>query len=249
MSITSRFWSAIRNRDWGTAAIDVGVVALGILMALAVDEWRSDREADQKERKYLLRMHSETVSAVSDFRIRQEARFEQLDALYKVRRLVLNMPPDEPLSELDCDMLVYSSRLAFPDVNIPVIEELAAAGGVSVIQAPELRAAALDFIGIREEIRAQVNRWSRQMHDLPFIFPDLISVQLKRIDDPEDRDGFDLAPVCDLASMRGSVKFSNALVRNVANTIDTVETMESFFIPRMKRLHELLDASLGIQHP
>ena len=53
MQITSRFWSAIRNKDWGTAAIDVGVVAVGILMALAVDEWRSDRQAAEEELEYL----------------------------------------------------------------------------------------------------------------------------------------------------------------------------------------------------
>ena len=48
MLITSRFWNAVRTRDWSTAAMDIGVVAVGILMALAVDEWRSDREAAEE---------------------------------------------------------------------------------------------------------------------------------------------------------------------------------------------------------
>ena len=49
--------------------------------------------------------------------------------------------------------------------------------------------------------------------------------------------------------MRESIKFSNELARNVANTIDTVETMEMEVLPRLKHLHQLLDVSLGIQHP
>ena len=194
-------------------------------------------------------MHSETVTAVRDFMNRQESRLDGVDALYKARRLSLGIPPEEPLSQSDCDELVYSSRLAFPDIKIPVLEELVASGAVSVIQDPELRTAALDFIDMRDSIRARVNLWSQQMHDLPFLFPDLISMQLKAIDDPEDRDGFKLAPICDLARMRESIKFSNALARNVANTIDTVERLEVDVLPKLKHLHQLLDVNLGIQHP
>jgi hypothetical protein len=250
MRITSRFWSAIRNKDWGTAAIDVGVVAVGILMALAVDEWRSDRQAAEEELEYLQRMHSETVTAIDSFIDRQESWLGALEVLYKVRRLILYMAPaDEPLTELDCDELVYSSRLPFPHVSIPAFEELAASGAVSVIQDPVLRAAALDFTDMREQLRAEVSLWSPQMHDLPFLFPDLISIRLKPVDDPEDTDGFDLAPICEFTKMRESNKFSNAMARNVANMLDVVEGRERLLLPRLKRLHELLDADLGIEHP
>lgn len=250
MRIISRFWNSIRNKDWSTAAIDVGVVAVGILMALAVDEWRSDREADEEELEYLQRMHSETVAAIDSFIDRQEALVGILDVLYSVRQLTLNTAPaDEPLSELNCDELLYSSRLPFTYESIPTFEELAASGAVSVIQDPVLRAAALDFTGMRDQLRTNGSLWSSQMHDLPFLFPELISIQLKPIDDPEDTDGFDLAPVCDLAKMRESTKFSNAMVRNVANWIDIVESRERILLPRIERLHALLDSNLGIEHP
>ena len=209
MRIISRFWSAIRSREWGTAATDVAVVAIGILMALAVDEWRAEREAVQKEWEILQRMHSETVQAISDYTTRQERRLERLDTLYNVRRLVLNMPPDDPLSESGCYELVYSRRLAFADARIPVVEELSATGALSVIQSPELRNAAVDFINIRDREFAWATLWFHQMHDLPFLFPDLISIGLKVVDDPEDRDGFGLATVCDLDAMRKNEKFQN----------------------------------------
>jgi len=249
MHITSRFWSAIRKRDWGTAAIDVAVVAVGILMALAVDEWRAEREAGRQAWETLQRMHSETVQAISDYTTRQERRFENLDNLYNVRRLVLNVPPDDALSEPGCLGLVYSRRLVFADTRIPVVEELSATGALSVIQDPELRNAALAFINTRDRELAWATLWSSQMHDLPFLFPDLISIGLKVADDPEDRDGFGLAPVCDLAAMRKDGKFQNALVSNVANIIDTVEGMEGYLWPKIKHLHELLDVRLGIAHP
>jgi hypothetical protein len=45
MSINSRIWSAIRARDWGAAVTDIGVVAVGILMALAVDNWHTEQQS------------------------------------------------------------------------------------------------------------------------------------------------------------------------------------------------------------
>ena len=62
VSITRRFWTAVRNRDWGTAVLDVGVVAIGILMALAVDEWRTEQAALEREEEILTNLHEDIVN-------------------------------------------------------------------------------------------------------------------------------------------------------------------------------------------
>ena len=55
MSIYSRLPESIRQRDWMAAIIDIVVVVIGILMALALDDWYTKREADA-ERLELLRL-------------------------------------------------------------------------------------------------------------------------------------------------------------------------------------------------
>jgi hypothetical protein len=61
VSIIARFGTALRDRDWGTAVIDIVVVAIGILMALGVDNWRLDRESREKEDAILMRTHHQVA--------------------------------------------------------------------------------------------------------------------------------------------------------------------------------------------
>jgi hypothetical protein len=248
MSITRRLWTSFRDRDWGMAIVDVGIVAIGILMALGVDEWRTERDAKTAEQQILRRMHVEMVGAINAFYERQERRVERLGNLYDARRLVFSIPPSHDLSDEQCDELFYSSRLAFPEVKIPIIDELAASGTLSIVQDDELRSSILELVDQQAGAASRAAMWSNQMHDLALLFPDLIQAGLKREDDPSDTDGFDLMLTCDLDGMRGSSQFGNALARNVANTIDVVESITRLIQPKLEQAHAQLDAKLSLAH-
>lgn len=69
MSILSRLSNAIRKQHWSTAALDVAVVALGILMALAVDAWWGERNARQAEQLLLARLHADFSTVKNDLKI------------------------------------------------------------------------------------------------------------------------------------------------------------------------------------
>jgi hypothetical protein len=68
MSITSQIGKSLRNRDWGAAAIDVGVVAIGILMALTVDQLFTERQERATEKQLLSTIVSDLRFSAEDLR-------------------------------------------------------------------------------------------------------------------------------------------------------------------------------------
>jgi hypothetical protein len=69
MGIMSRLSNAIHKQHWSTAALDIAVVALGILMALAVDAWWDARNDRQAEQLLLARLHADFTTVKKDLKI------------------------------------------------------------------------------------------------------------------------------------------------------------------------------------
>ena len=73
MNTMSRLLWSIRNRDWGSAVIEIFVVAVGILMALAVDNWRTQVEEGKKEHEILKRSTPASSTRISGVKIQHSA--------------------------------------------------------------------------------------------------------------------------------------------------------------------------------
>ena len=54
----------VRTRDWFGIAIEVAVVALGVLLAFQFDQWAQNRRQARDERQFLDRMWRETTDAI-----------------------------------------------------------------------------------------------------------------------------------------------------------------------------------------
>ena len=100
MSIVTGLSVAVRNRDWGAALIDIGIVAIGILMALAVDNWREDREVRLRELHLIKEARAEASQiATEEMRDFWRSRLEKMGV---VRRLLLGESPDRELCHEEC---------------------------------------------------------------------------------------------------------------------------------------------------
>lgn len=248
MSIIAHFGTAIRERDWGTAIVDVLVVAIGILMALGVDSWRLDRESLAKEEAILTRAHHQIVQVENELSEVSETAIQSLDELYDVRRLVFEIPPNRDLSDKECYELLSSHKILLADWTIPAIEELRESGSLSYIADAAIRDAAIQFIKLRDLQTSRSILRNTTAVNLIEKFPRLLLVELVTTDDPNDRDGLVPQPECDLEGMRASDEFSNALHNNVQEKLIITEFVPREILPALALLHALIDARLGIEH-
>jgi hypothetical protein len=62
----TRVLEAFRSRDWFGILIELGVVTLGVLLAVQIDQWAQDRRQARDERQFLERMWRETAEAIRE---------------------------------------------------------------------------------------------------------------------------------------------------------------------------------------
>lgn len=227
MSISSKFWGAIKSRDWGAAIIEIGIVAIGILMALAVENWRVERENYEKERAILSRTHEQVYSVIESNRDFWNMREEFIAALHAARNLVWEGIPNRALSDLECPAIAYAHRVEFFDFRIPSIEELLASGSLSAIHDPLLREVALTSIEIRDEQVARARVWNAKTTNLVVDFPDILIFGIAPTDDPTDEDGFHAAAKSDLPGMRLNQKFKNSKILSMTTFSITLRAIDS----------------------
>jgi hypothetical protein len=247
MSIISRFGTAVRDRDWGTAVIDVIVVAIGILMALAVDNWNTEREYGAREIQILRRVHEQVHNVEPALSRHYEISRERHDDLVEARRIFYGIKPSRDLSVEECDTLAQSHQLEPGDWRIPAFEELMYSGQLSSLYDSQIRDAGLRFLEYRDIQEPRI-AWSGVFRTaLPIEFPDLVRVELRATDNPNDTDGLVPGGICDVEGMMANVKFMHAFNENLQYVIQIYRLMGDS-LEGLEGLHKLIDKKLNIEH-
>lgn len=60
-----RFSQGLRDRDWGSVAMEILIVGVGVIIALQVSNWNDDRKDTARGDDYLLRMQNELRADVA----------------------------------------------------------------------------------------------------------------------------------------------------------------------------------------
>lgn len=137
--------------DWSRAGTEFFVIVLGVLVALAVDQWWSDREDRRVEAEYLSRIKEDIASDIESFR-----RLEEIFAIKEEVTTNLRDYPDSDLLSMSPDELsrnlVFSGFVAFPDSTSTTFDELVSTGRFALIQSIELRDALSQYYSSFEHI-------------------------------------------------------------------------------------------------
>ena len=156
--ILKRFSERLRAQDWVAVAIELAVVVAGILLALQVDQWASDRAERQRERAYLerladdLRAEQDGVRAAETFARNRLEAVSLLEAIARGER-VDSEPPRIPWA------VETASWRSFPKTNAYVVNELQASGQMGLLRSVALRNALADHY-------AQIAHFGRVAEDL-----------------------------------------------------------------------------------
>ena len=124
--------------DWSRTGTEFLVIVIGVLVALGVDQWWSDREDQRIEAEYLSRIREDIASDIDNFR--------RLEEIFSIKEKVTKDLRDYPDSDLMSGSpnelvrnLVYSGFVALPDSTSTTFDELVSTGRFALIQSIELR--------------------------------------------------------------------------------------------------------------
>ena len=124
--------------NWQQTATEFVVIVVGVLAALAVDQWRDERNDSKTEVEYLSRLRIDVEADIEQF-----YSFEQI--LETKARLLQSLLDDTINSEFAHDprslmeAVQYSSFIALPDSVSTTFDELLSTGHLALIQDVSLR--------------------------------------------------------------------------------------------------------------
>ena len=157
--VIRRITASIRNADYGALFLEVIVVVVGILLALAVDRWNQDRLDAIETARIVVRLKSDTARNLSMFEQElpaMESGLRDIKALY--RALQAGTTEGEDLAQIEVAMTRIDVVPSYPLV-FAAYDELVATGRLRQLDDPEL----VDLLGSQraqyEAAQAVVGYW------------------------------------------------------------------------------------------
>ena len=135
------------------------MIILGVLVALAVDQWNQDRENRELEGYYLAALERDLVADSQALALdieraeRSASMMAQFDSALSSDRP--SLPPDVTRAVL-IDLV---AMLVDPPYSTGTLEDLATTGRASLIQDPELRGALFDYRDYTKSSRVWLAEW------------------------------------------------------------------------------------------
>ena len=157
--VIRRVMASIRNADYGALLLDIFVVVLGILLALAADRWNQDRLDAVETARIVARLKSDTARNLSMFDRElpaMESGLRDIKALY--RALHAGTMQGEDPAQIEAAMARIDVVPSYPLV-FAAYEELVATGRLRQLDDPVL----VDLLGNQraqyEAAQAVVGYW------------------------------------------------------------------------------------------
>ena len=131
--ILRRIANALRNQDWGTVAMEIAIVVVGIFLGLQVDGWNQSRIDRQTERMYLSRIHDSLADDVASI----EQSIRTAASRRAMGELLIAALDDEDLAMKDPNAFLIAIEQAgytlSPSIDDYAFEELKDSGNIAII--------------------------------------------------------------------------------------------------------------------
>ena len=180
----------IANINWQQAATEFVVIVIGVLAALALDQWNDDRVNRATEVEYLIRLSADLDADIQEFS-RFESIMETKARIIKDLRdqavpTLLSRDPERLLQEL-----VFSSFTGIPATRSITFDELLSTGRLQLIQDVALRNALSSYHTKHELLSGilSVSSHGGYLRLLQESLPGELFYQWRlsnKLDDPED---------------------------------------------------------------
>ena len=173
--ILRRISSAIRRQDWFTVLIEIGIVVIGLLIGLQINNWNEARADRAKEDAFLERMAVDVDRAreqLAGFLVERDAR---LRSISRVENMYFGDGEIVELSESECSRFAGMDTITHPPVAVPSITEAFAGGRIDLLSDAKLIQALIIVEQSEDRLRTVIDSLKNQAPVLPKKYPDAIS--------------------------------------------------------------------------
>jgi hypothetical protein len=163
--------------DWPRAIGEFVIIVMGVLAALAVDEWRGDYNDRKTEVDYLARLRVDVGRDIERF----SSEIELLEKKAGFLQSLLDKTVESQFSENPRALMeakVYSSFRGLPDSVSTTFDELKSTGRLALIRDLEIRNAMSEYYSGYASTSAQVNQM--QTGDYSRLILGLVSGEIAR---------------------------------------------------------------------
>jgi len=235
----------IKNQNWFAVGLDILIVIVGVYIGLQVQQWTNDREREQREAKYLERLHEE-ILRTSELRKENVARrISTLNNLGVAREFLIGEEESDGLVPSTCLALALVTVMSRVTADLPTVAELLSAGQLDTLGSADVRGSVVRLIQVTDRGNDALDDITRGVEPLYRMHPDLI--QIRGSADMADSDFGYWGPECDWAAMRENPSFLNSFVELHIRYSGYVGVIERE-TEELGHLHLTLDQALGIEH-
>ncbi len=236
--ILRRISTAIRRQDWFTVLIEIGIVVIGLLIGLQINNWNEARADRAKEAAFLERLAVDVDRAREQLGGFVEAREDRLRTIARVENMYFGDGDIEPLSELACRQFSSMHLITHPPVAVPSITEAFAGGRIELLTEPDLIQALIVVEQSEDRLRKVIDSMRIDFPVLSQKYPNAIS--LKRatdisanMDEVFAAEGYQMAANCHFLEASPEQAFLSDVVNGLQKN--------QWYVNFLRRHLELLD--------
>ncbi|MEM6536629.1 MAG: DUF6090 family protein [Pseudomonadota bacterium] len=244
--IIRRLATAVRRQDWFTVLIEIGIVVIGLLIGLQINNWNETRTDRMQEKAFLERLAVDVDRAREQLVAFVAAREERLQAIAKVENMYFGDAQVPPLSEWECTQVAGMHIINYPPVAVPSITEAFAGGRIDLLSEPGVIRTLIAVEQSEERLRTVIDATRLESPVLSERHPGAISFVRAT-----QKHGYDLDAVFATDGYRKSARChflqttpDTAFVSDVVSGLQANQWYVSYLKRHLGRLDELA-AALG----
>jgi len=243
--ILARITTAIREQNWFAVVLEFVIVIAGVVIGFQVTAWNAERQDRVDEASFIEELHDDILLAEALSARVRDRRLQKLTDISDGIETLFGRSDHDELSEEECDAIASSQYFNINAPDLTAFTELADAGRIDVIRDETLRRALVGYRQSRIALRDYMFVQGNVTHDLPFDFPELISVDGYFDDDMGE---IRAEQSCDSEGMIANRLFLNAASQNADAYDAYVRDGLRPWSDQLDRVHDHVDGLLGLSH-
>lgn len=159
-----RLRESLLGRDWVGVAVEIAIVALGVLLAFRVEQWGQRRDHAREEHLFLERLFTEYGRAEEELKLAVAAHervLRDFSTAFAARSDSSRLSALSKRPEFGCDA-GYFRTAAFNDT---IFQELISSGQLRIVEDIDLRNDIRDLATAQAQVRDRVERGSDAARD------------------------------------------------------------------------------------
>jgi hypothetical protein len=245
--ILEKLAKAIHRQSWFTVILEILIVVIGIFIGLQVDDWNSSRKDRLDERVFLLRLHSDMVTADGlSIRVRKR-RLDQVERIIRASDVLFERADRYELAKDECNAIGSANLFNIAVPSLPAFDELIGTGRLGIIRDAELRGALIKLEQTRTALVVMVATQSSQptFTHLPSDFPGLLQMESYYDDASKE---IRVRMTCDVAGMRSNQRFLNQWAINADGYDAYVRDGLLPWVTQFEKTHQVVDVAIDADH-